>query len=45
MFFVCHTAKGDLQSDYPDIFVCTGPKVADMTLRTGLADWVLEKVR
>lgn len=45
MFFVCHTAKGDLQSDHPDIFVWTGPKVADMTLRTGLADWVLEKVQ
>lgn len=45
MFFVCHTAKGKLQTDHPDIFVWTGPKVADMTLKTGLADWVLEKVQ
>jgi len=45
MFFVCHTAKGDLQTEHPDIFVWTGPRVADMTLRTGLADWVLEKVQ
>lgn len=45
MFFVCHTAKGDLQTEHPDIFVWTGSKVADMTLRTGLADWVLEKVQ
>ena len=45
MFFVCHTAKGELQTDHPDIFVWTGPKVADMAVKTGLADWVLEKVQ
>jgi hypothetical protein len=45
MFFVCHTAKGALQTDDPDIFVWTGPKVADMVVKTGLADWVLEKVQ
>ena len=45
MFFVCHTAKGNLQLDHPDIFVWTGPKVADMAVKTGLADWVLEKVQ
>ena len=45
MFFVCHTAKGDLRTEHPDIFVWTGPKVADMAVRTGLADWVLERVQ
>lgn len=45
MFFVCHTAQGALQTDDPDIFVWTGPKVADMVVKTGLADWVLEKVQ
>ena len=45
MFFVCHSAKGDLQTENSDIFVWTGPRVADMTVRTGLTDWVLEKVQ
>lgn len=45
MFFVCHTAKGALDSDNPDIFVWTGPKVAEMAVKTGLTDWILEKVQ
>lgn len=45
MFFVCHTAKGNLRSDDPDVFIWTGPKVADMALKTGLTDWILEKVQ
>jgi hypothetical protein len=45
MFFVCHTAKGELHTEDPDVFVWTGPNVADMAVRTGLADWVLEKVQ
>ncbi len=45
MFFVCHTAKGKLLTDHPDIFVWSGAKVADMAVKTGLADWVLEKVQ
>jgi hypothetical protein len=45
MFFVCHTAKGKLLTDHPDIFVWSGDKVADMAVKTGLADWVLEKVQ
>ncbi|MAZ18503.1 MAG: hypothetical protein CL535_19525 [Ahrensia sp.] len=45
MFFVCHTAKGKLQNDDPDIFVWTGPKVAEMAVKAGLADWILEKVQ
>ncbi|MCB1334849.1 MAG: hypothetical protein KDK26_14670 [Roseivivax sp.] len=45
MFFVCHTAKGKLGADSPDVFVWTGPKVAEMAVKTGLTDWVLEKVQ
>jgi predicted XRE-type DNA-binding protein len=45
MFFVCHTANGKLLTDNPGIFIWTGAKVADMTVKTGLADWVLEKVQ
>jgi hypothetical protein len=45
MFFVCHTAKGDLHTEHPDVIVWTGPKVAEMAVKTGLADWVLEKVQ
>lgn len=45
MFFVCHTAKGNLHTEHPDVIVWTGPKVADMVVKTGLADWVLEKVK
>lgn len=45
MFFVCHTANGNLQTDDPDVFVWTGPKVAEMAVRTGLTDWILEKVQ
>jgi len=45
MFFVCHTAKGRLEPDNPDVFVWTGPKVAEMAVKTGLTDWILEKVQ
>jgi hypothetical protein len=45
MFFVCHSAKGKLQTDNPGAFIWTGAKVADMAVKTGLADWVLEKVQ
>ena len=45
MFFVCHTVKGQLRTDHHDVFVWTGPKVAEMALKSGLADWVLEKVK
>lgn len=45
MFFVCHTAIGTLHSDDPDIFLWTGPKVAEMAVKTGLTDWILEKVQ
>lgn len=45
MFFVCHTAKGSLQTDDPDVFVWTGPKVAEMAVKTGLTDWILAKVQ
>lgn len=45
MFFVCHTSKGNLRSDDPDVFIWTGPKVAEMAMKTGLTDWILEKVQ
>lgn len=45
MFFVCHTAKEDLEADDPDVFVWMGSKVAEMAVKTGLTDWVLEKVQ
>ena len=45
MFFVCHTVKGTLQSDHPDVFIWRGLKVAEMAVKTGLTDWILEKVQ
>jgi hypothetical protein len=45
MFFVCHSAKDNIYTEHPDVIVWMGPKVADMVVRTGLADWVLEKVQ
>ncbi|MEQ9489545.1 MAG: hypothetical protein RIM72_11195 [Alphaproteobacteria bacterium] len=45
MFFVCHTSKGKLETETPDVFVWTGSRVAEMVVKTGLTDWVLEKVQ
>lgn len=45
MFFVCHTAKGNLQTDNPGVFLWTGPKVAEMAVKAGLTDWILAKVQ
>ncbi len=45
MFFVYHSAKTDLVSERSDIFVWNAEKVADMTVKTGLTDWVLERVQ
>lgn len=45
MFFVCHSPKGHLsRSDDSSIAVWTGDKLAVMAVKSGLFDWLLEKV-
>lgn len=43
-FFVCHTAAGTLiVPEGENIDVWTGGRLADMALKSGLFDWLLER--
>lgn len=46
LFFVCHSPKGELAApaDRTDVHVWTGREFANVVLRLGLVDWVMEKV-
>jgi hypothetical protein len=46
LFFACHTPAGPLSAPNgrDDIHVWSGDRLAETALRTGLADWVMEKV-
>ena len=44
MFFVCHSPKGDLKApDRPDVHVWVRERLADMALKAGLYDWLLQR--
>lgn len=44
MFFVCHSPKGELSAGEDEsIFVWTRRALADMAVRAGLFDWLVEK--
>jgi hypothetical protein len=45
-FFICHSPKGSLvvPPAREDIHVWAGPELAAAILRTGMSDWVFEKV-
>jgi hypothetical protein len=44
MFFICHSPKGDLKApDRPDVHVWVRERLADMALRAGLYDWLLQR--
>jgi hypothetical protein len=45
LFFACHSPKGGLETrDRRDIHVWAGRKLAEIALRLGLSDWILEKI-
>jgi hypothetical protein len=46
LFFVCHTHKQDLviPDDRDDVHLWSGTKLAEIVIRLGLCDWVIEKV-
>ena len=44
MFFVCHSPSGALVAKVPErIHVWTGERLADVTVRAGLFDWLVER--
>jgi hypothetical protein len=44
MFFVCHSPKGELRvSDRPDVHVWVRERLADMAVKAGLYDWLLQR--
>lgn len=44
LFFVCHTPKGTLSAgDQSGVFVWTRERLADMAIKAGLYDWLIEK--
>lgn len=46
MFFVCHTPKGRIQqNDLPGIHLWTGDALAEMAVKSGLFDWLIDKVK
>ena len=46
MFFVCHTPKGRLEHhDHPGIHLWTGDALAEMAVKSGLYDWLIDKVK
>jgi hypothetical protein len=46
LFFVCHSPRGKLvvSDERADIHVWSGGEIAQMALRVGLADWIIEKI-
>jgi hypothetical protein len=46
MFFVCHSPSSNLQApDDPKIHLWMGNTLAEQTVRAGLFDWLIERVR
>ena len=46
MFFICHSPTGTLAApDRPDIHIWTGAPLADMTIKAGLYDWLMQRVQ
>jgi hypothetical protein len=45
-FFVCHTWQGPppVTEDRENVYVLVGRELAQAVLRTGLQEWVLEKI-
>jgi hypothetical protein len=44
MFYVCHTARGELHApDRPDVHLWSGEELASAVVRAGLFDWVIQK--
>ena len=44
MFFVCHSPKGELKIlDRPDVHVWARERLADMAVKAGLYDWLLQR--
>jgi hypothetical protein len=44
MFFVCHSPKGTFSvPPRPDLHVWAGKPLAEVAIRAGLYDWLIEK--
>lgn len=44
MFFVCHSPKGELKApDRPDVHLWVRERLADMAIKAGLYDWLLQR--
>lgn len=44
MFFVCHSPKGELKApDRPNVHVWVREQLADMAIKAGLYDWLLQR--
>ena len=45
MFFVCHSPKGQLQTEQSGVHVWLGETLAEQAIKAGLFAWLIEKVR
>lgn len=45
MFFACHSPSGDWGETPDDVFVLSGPALAERAIETGQFDWLLAKTR
>jgi hypothetical protein len=45
MFFVCHSPRGQLRVDGPDIHLWLGATLAEAAISAGLFDWLIERSR
>jgi hypothetical protein len=44
MFFVCHTPKGEFSlPEDSDVTVWAGPRLAELVIKAGVVDWLVEK--
>ncbi len=44
MIFACHSPKGTLKSDRPEVVIWARAELAEMVFRNGLFDWLLDRV-
>jgi hypothetical protein len=44
MFFVCHSPNGEFSvPDNSDVTVWAGPRLAELAIKAGVVDWLVEK--